>query len=284
VYRRALLKPGRVRWKFLVVEDADRLNESSGNALLKAVEEPTPRTVWLLCAPTVEDVLPTIRSRCRTVVLTTPSSSEVAGFLAREYAVPPGIAASAARASQGHIGRAKALALDEVTRNRRHEVVSIPLRLTSLGACMNAAANLVDLAKEETAAVTDEVNTREKVSLEGVYGSDQKSRSSRSYKAAMADLKRSQDLRAKRRILDVVDRCLMDLLSVYRDTIAVQTGAQGELINEEMRPQIGELARRSTPESNLRRIDAVFTAREQMTEFNTTPLLALESMMVALKV
>jgi len=283
VLRSALAPVGR-RWQVMVVEDADRLNDASGNALLKAVEEPTPRTVWLLCAPTVEDVLPTIRSRCRTVVLATPSVSEVTGYLTREYAVPTGIAAASARASQGHIGRAKALALDEATRNRRHEVVSIPLRLSSLGACMNAAANLVDLAKDETATVTEQVNTREKASLEGVYGSDQKSRSSRAYKAAMADLKRSQELRAKRRVLDVVDRCLMDLLSVYRDTIAVQAGARGELVNEELRPEVEELARRTTPESNLRRIDAVFTAREQMTEFNTTPLLALESMMVALKV
>ena len=281
---RSALAPVRRRWQVMVVEDADRLNDASGNALLKAVEEPTPRTVWLLCAPTVEDVLPTIRSRCRTVVLATPSVSEVTGYLTREYAVPTGIAAASARASQGHIGRAKALALDEATRNRRHEVVSIPLRLSSLGACMNAAANLVDLAKDETATVTEQVNTREKASLEGVYGSDQKSRSSRAYKAAMADLKRSQELRAKRRVLDVVDRCLMDLLSVYRDTIAVQAGARGELVNEELRPEVEELARRTTPESNLRRIDAVFTAREQMTEFNTTPLLALESMMVALKV
>ena len=282
VLRSALVPAGR-RWQVMVVEDADRLNDASGNALLKAIEEPTPRTVWLLCAPTVEDVLPTIRSRCRTVVLTTPSPADVTGFLVRVHGVPVGIAASAARASQGHIGRAKALALDEATRHRRHEVVSMPAGLTSLGACMNAAANLVDLAKEETATVTEEVNAREKASLEGVYGSDAKSRSSRSYKAAMSDLKRSQELRAKRRVLDVVDRCLMDLLSVYRDTIAVQTGARGELVNEEMRPQLQELARRSTPEGNLRRIDAIFAAREQMTEFNTTPLLALESMMVGLK-
>ncbi len=283
VLRSALAPVGR-RWQVMMVEDADRLNDASGNALLKAIEEPTPRTVWLLCAPTVEDVLPTIRSRCRTVVLSTPSTGQVTGFLVREHGIPEPIAAAAARASQGHIGRAKALALDEATRNRRHEVVSMPIGLTSLGACMNAAANLVDLAKDETAAVTEQVNAREKGSLEGIYGADQKSRSSRSYKAAMADLKRSQDLRAKRRILDVVDRCLMDLLSVYRDAIAVQTGARGELVNEELRPQIAELVGRTSPESNLRRIDAVFTAREQMTEFNTTPLLALESMMVALRV
>ncbi len=76
----------------------------------------------------------------------------------------------------------------------------------------------------------------------------------------------------------------MDLMSVYRDALAVQTGAPGALVNEEVRGMIDDLARRSTPEDNLRRIDAIFEAREQMLEFNATPLLALESMMVALRI
>jgi DNA polymerase-3 subunit delta' len=84
--------------------------------------------------------------------------------------------------------------------------------------------------------------------------------------------------------MDVIDRSLMDIMSVYRDAIAVQTGAQADLVNEEVRNQVLDIARRSTPESNVRRIDAIFTAREQMMEFNTPPLLALESMMVALRI
>jgi DNA polymerase-3 subunit delta' len=268
----------------MVIEDADRLGERTGNTLLKAIEEPTPKTVWLLCAPTLEDVLPTIRSRCRNIALATPTVAEVSRFLVEQHGVPEGIAAFAARASQGHIGRARALAQDEDTRRRRREVVSIPAGLISLGACMNAAANLVEIANDETAAITGETNQRELAELDAVLGGDRKAKTSRTYQAALKDLTHSQKQRGKRRVLDVVDRCLMDLLSVYRDTIAVQAGAPGELVNEEMRPKVEELARRTTPESNLRRIDAVFTAREQMTEFNTTPLLALESMMVALKV
>ena len=69
------------RWQVIIVEDADRLTEQACNALLKAIEEPTHRTVWMLCAPTVEDVLPTIRSRCRLVTLTTPTTADVAAFL-----------------------------------------------------------------------------------------------------------------------------------------------------------------------------------------------------------
>ena len=137
----------------MIIEDADRLTDQACNALLKAIEEPTARTVWMLCAPTAEDVLPTIRSRCRLVTLTTPprptwrpSSSE------REGVAAP-LAAHAARASQGHIGRARALAQDEATRNRRNEVVRCPARLTTLGGCMTAATNLLDLAKEEAEAI-----------------------------------------------------------------------------------------------------------------------------------
>lgn len=280
---RSALAPAQNRWQIMIVEDADRLNDHSGNALLKAVEEPSPRTVWLLCAPTVEDVLPTIRSRCRNVVLTTPSAAEVAGFLVGRDRVDPALAAYAARASQGHIGRARALAADEATRNRRREVVSIPAGLTSLGACMNAAANLVDIAKAETEAVGEQVNAREREELDAVFGTDRKARSSRSYKAALAQLTESQKQRAKRRVLDVVDRCLMDLVSVYRDVIAVQTGAPGDLVNEEMRGEIATLVRRTTPEQNLRRLDAVFAARERMLDFQVPPLLALEAMTVSLR-
>jgi DNA polymerase-3 subunit delta' len=283
VHRSALV-PASKRWQIMVIEDADRLGDRTGNTLLKAIEEPTARTIWLLCAPTLEDVLPTIRSRCRNVSLTTPGAREVADFLIAKHGVPEGIASFAARASQGHIGRARALALDESVRNRRREVASIPAKLTSLGSCMNAASNLNDIAKEETGAIGEESNSRELRELDAVYGDDRKARSSRAYKAAVKELTYSQKQRDKRRILDVVDRCLMDVMSVYRDVIAVQTGAEGALVNEEMRSEIDDIARRSTPEQNIRRIDAIFTAREQMMEFNTAPLLALESMMMSLRI
>ncbi len=257
---------------------------AAANALLKAIEEPNARTVWLLCAPTVEDVLPTIRSRTRLVVLATPTAREVTRFLVEQHGVGESVAAYAARASQGHIGRARALATDEKTRNRRREVVSLPGGLTSLGACMNAAANLVDIAKDETASLTERSNAREQTELEALYGDDRKSKTSRAYRAGLRELQHSQKQREKRRVMYVIDRGLMDIMSVYRDAIALQTGARGDLVNEEVRDQVVDLARRSSPEQNIRRIDAIFAAREQMMEFNTTPLLALESMMVELRI
>jgi DNA polymerase-3 subunit delta' len=282
--RSAALAPVGRRWQILVVEDADRLTEQACNALLKAIEEPTERTVWMLCAPTVDDVLPTIRSRCRLVTLSTPATADVASFLVRTHGVDEGLASYAARASQGHIGRARALARDEATRNRRREVVEIPARLTSLGACMNAAANLNEVTREEADLITGELDAREKADLDAAYGVVERGRRPREYAPALAELERNQKTRAKRRHLDVVDRGLMDLVSVYRDAIALAAGAPGQLVNEEIRGDVEQVARAASPELNLRRIGWIFDAREQMLEFNVPVPLALESMMLALKV
>ena len=280
--RRAALAPVGARWQVMIVEDADRLTDHACNALLKAIEEPTERTVWLLCAPTSEDVLGTIRSRCRSLALSTPATGEVADFLVRTDGVSEALASYAARASQGHIGRARALARDEATRNRRREVVSIPSRLTSLGAGMMLATNLLESTQEEAAQLTGDLDAREKSDLDTAYGVVERGRRPREYAPALTALERGQKTRAKRRHLDVVDRSLMDLVSVYRDAIAVATGSPSALVNEEMRGEISELAQRSAAETSLRRIDSIFTAREQMLEFNVPPALALESMMVAL--
>jgi len=282
--RISALAPVGDRYQVMVIEDADRLTEPAANALLKAVEEPNARTVWLLCAPTVEDVLPTIRSRTRLVVLATPSAEDVAGFLIARDGVPEEVAVHAARASQGHIGRARALARDDDTRQRRRHVVGIPASLTSLRACMQAASTVHDLAKEEADSITGAHDSREKEELDRMYGVVERGRRPREYAPALRDLEKSQKTRAKRRHLDVVDRGLMDLVSVYRDVLTLQLGAGSELVNLEIRDDLDRLVRGTTAEDNLRRIDAVFVAREQMLEFNVPPMLALESLMVALRV
>ncbi len=281
--RRASLTPMGKRWQILIVEDADRLTEQACNALLKAIEEPTARTVWMLCAPTVEDVLPTIRSRCRLVSLSTPTAADVAGFL-QSLGCEAGRASYAARASQGHIGRAKALAFDDAVRDRRQDVVGLPARLTSLGACLAAAARLADVAKAEADDITAVLDAKEKTDLDTAYGVVERGRRPREYAPALRDLETAQKTRAKRRQLDVVDRGLIDLVSVYRDAIALATGAPGELVNEDIRADVERIAQSSSAELNLRRIGWIFEAREQMLEFNVPVALALESMMVALRV
>jgi DNA polymerase III subunit delta' len=281
--RRAALTPMGRRWQIIIVEDADRLTEQACNALLKAIEEPNGRTVWMLCAPTVEDVLPTIRSRCRLVTLSTPTTEDVAAFL-RGTGVEEPLATVAARASQGHIGRARALARDPEVRGRRTDVITIPARLTSLGACMAAATKLAEVSKAEADAITGELDAREKADLDAAFGVVDRGRRPREYGPALREMEKDQKTRAKRRVLDVIDRALMDLVSVYRDAIALGTGAGSALVNEDIRDDVEQLVRTSTPELNLRRIGWIFAAREQMLEFNVPPALALESMMVSLRV
>lgn len=279
--RTASLSPARGRFQILIVEDSDRVTEQAQNALLKAVEEPGTRTVWLLCAPTVEDVLPTIRSRCRLVTLSTPTAEDVADFLTQVDGINPADALQAARASQGHIGRARALARDEGVRARRRTVVGIPVGLESLAACLRAAEELATTTKAEADEVTSALDAREKADLDMAFGVEPRGRKPREYGPALSALEKEQKRRATRRHRDIVDRALVDLMSVYRDAIAHGVGAR-ELINEDMRAEVEQLARTSPPEAHLRRIGVIQQAREQLLEFNVTPQLALESMMVGL--
>ncbi|MGH3496290.1 MAG: DNA polymerase III subunit delta' [Nocardioidaceae bacterium] len=283
--RGAVLRPTSSRWQVIVIEDADRLTDQAADALLKSLEEPAPRTVWLLCAPTPEDVLVTIRSRCRALTLRTPSIAAITTMLVDRDGVDEGIASFAARASQGHVGRARALARDEEVRNRRREVCSIPNKLVDLGACMVSAANLFGVAEEAGQAVASERDAEELEDLEITYGigSSTGSRSvrTRGYAGALTSMKKDQERRKKRAGRDSIDGALIDLLSVYRDVLVTQTGAEAALVNAETRDEIASLARRGSAEQTLGHIQAVLDCRAAV-QANAAPLLALEAMMIRL--
>jgi len=284
--RLAAMSPSAAQWHVVVLEDADRLTDQAANVLLKAIEEPPRHTVWLLCAPSVEDVLPTIASRTRQVGLATPATSAVADLLVERYGIDRSLAAFAARASQGHIGRARALATDEQVRIRRQEILRIPAQLQDLPSCFVLAANLLDAASEDAAALTEPIDQAEEVSLRTSYGADGSSRIKgqlrRSMEAAAKDLTRRQKVRSTRVVRDQVDRALVDLIGLYRDVLVIQLDAPVALINEEMRPQLARLASAATPTDTGRRLQAIGYAREQIAA-NVTPIMALESMMVELK-
>ncbi|MDX2974085.1 DNA polymerase III subunit delta' [Kribbella solani] len=279
--RRAAMSPTQGRWQVMVVEDADRLTEQAADALLKSIEEPAPRTVWVLCAPTVEDVVPTIRSRCRLLVLRTPPVAAVAEMLGRKLEVDQELAWFAARAAQGHIGRARALARDEAVRERRSNVLEVPFTLRDLGACLKAAQQLLEAAKVEAKASAEKVDEKERSALEQALGVGTKGAKPREANAALKELEDQQKARAKRWERDVLDRSLVDLMALYRDVLVVQTRSGSELINAELGQQIEQLGARTTPEQTIRRIDAIATCREAI-EANVAPLIALEAMTVGL--
>jgi len=286
----ASARPSRGRWRVLLIEDADRLTPEANNALLKVLEEPTSNTVWLLCAPSVDDVLPTIRSRVRHVTLVTPSTQAVADHLVRTSGVTPEMAAFAARASQGHIGRARGLATDEASRLRRAEVLRMPLALRDLGEAMAAAQNLVDAATEDAEERTGERDPQERTELARALGVENPQRVPHWAAPQFKTLKEMQAKRAKRAVRDSLDRMLLDLSSFYRDVLAVQVGAPVELVNAELASDVGHVARAGTPEGTLRRLEAIQLARlrvgavrdETGQARSGAPQLVTEAMMVTL--
>lgn len=280
--RRAALSPALGRHQIIVVEDADRITERGADALLKSLEEPAPKTVWLLCAPTPDDVIVTIRSRTRLVELATPSDAAVADLLMRRDGVPEALATFAARLAQGHVGRARVLARDEGARRRRKEILDLPPRLTSLGACLTAAANLVEAASEEAAATTAELDARERAELAEALGVGARGVKTRSPGVAMRDLEDQQKARAKRLQRDALDRVLTELTGYFRDVLTVQTRANAPLINADLADPIRRLATGSTPETTVGRLDAILDCRTAL-ETNVAPLLALEALLIRLQ-
>ncbi|MET7484040.1 DNA polymerase III subunit delta' [Streptomyces sp. NPDC005538] len=280
--RKSFTSPATGRWQIILVEDAERLNEKSANAVLKAVEEPAPRTVWLLCAPSIEDVLPTIRSRCRHLNLSTPSVDAVADMLVRREGIEPDVAAAAARATQGHVDRARRLATDPAARARRASVLKLPLRVEDVGGCLKAAQELVDAATEDAKQLAEEVDGKETEEMKAAMGGGQGSRMPRGTAGVMKDLEDKQKRRRTRTQRDSLDLALTDLTAFYRDVLALQLGSRVAIANADAEDALERLARAGSPESTLRRIEAIGACRDAL-DRNVAPLLAVEAMTLALR-
>jgi len=282
---RAAGAPAGGRWLVVLFEDADRCTEQAANALLKAIEEPAPRTVWLLCAPSAEDLVTTIRSRCRVMTLRVPPSSAVASVLVSRDGIDPDRALAAARAAQGHIGRARRLATDPSAAARRAAVLRVPVQAVSLGPALAAAASLVKTAEDEAKSVTEQLDEPEKGALRQAFGEGSTgkgvAKAMRGMAGALKDLEDRQKSRATRVKRDTLDGALLDLAAFYRDVLMVQLGADVELANADQDEELRRLAAQSAPEATLRRIQAVMRCRERLT-LNVAPLLAVEEMTISL--
>jgi DNA polymerase-3 subunit delta' len=281
--------PSRGRWQVILVEDADRMSEQAANAVLKMIEEPPPRTVVMLCAPSLhpEDVPVTIRSRCRVVALRTPPIDAIADVLTSGDGVDPALAAWSAAASGGHVGRARRLARDEDARLARKAVLDVPLSLVSLAACLDAAADLLAAAKEETDEATAGLDEPETEALKASlgYGARGPGVAAASRGAgALKELEKKQKSRATRLGRDSFDRALVDLAALYRDALVLYAagGTPPTLMHPDRRADAEELARRIGAEGALRRIDAILACRLAI-EQNVKPQIALEALTVALR-
>jgi len=273
------------RFRVVLFEDADRATEAASNALLKAIEEPAPRTVWLLCTPTAHDLLVTIRSRCRLVNLRTPSTEAIIDALVTRDGIDRDRAVAAARAAAGHLERARQLATDETARARREEVLPTPARLDSLGACVHAAARLYEIAEADAKESTAALDEQEKADLKAAFGEGATgkgvAKAVRGAAGALKELEERQKRRATRIKRDAYDTFLMDLVAFYRDVLAIQLGASVELSTADRDADLRRVARSSTPEATLRRIDAIMECRRRINA-NVHPQIAMEAMTAAL--
>ena len=274
--------PSMGGWRVVVMEDADRLTESAANALLKAIEEPGNRTVWLLCAPTLHDVLPTIRSRCRHMQLVTPSTKDVAAVLESRDGISPQMADFAARVSQGHIGRAKYIATNEHVRSNRKEILKSVSQLNNVADAFRAAQKLVDIATEDAKSSAEIRDEKEQDELAQAYGKGATGRGMASGGSkALKELEKEQKTRTTRMVRDSLDAALLDIATLYRDIMLVQSGHVDALINLEMAQEINSIANLLPPFKTIQKLDAIMKARKAL-GFNAAPLLTIEALMCEL--
>ena len=277
---RASWSPAVGNYRVVVIEDADRLTESAANALLKAIEEPGLRTVWLLCAPSSTDVLPTIRSRTRSLVLRTPSIAAVAKLLEKEK-FSPAMADFAARVSQGHIGRARHLAKSEEARTRRQAILKISLMITDIASAFKAAQVLVEAAKAEAEEEAERRDDVEISALKEAWG-QQGSKLTQGGSKAVKELEKEQKSRTTRMIRDYLDRALLDIATLYRDILLIQSNSPDSIINTDLISEMTKIAESTEAEATLAKLEAIMSARTNLSH-NAAPLLTIEALMVLLK-
>ena len=279
VVKRSHFAPSVGRFRVIVVEDADRMAEHTSNVLLKELEEPLATTVWVLCAPSEADLLPTIRSRVRSVRLGTPTVAAVAALLAERHGVSAELAEQAARLAQSHVGMASRLALSDQARARRDETLRLALSVQSTREAVEAAQRLLAIAGEDSSAATEERNSEERARAFRSLGLEVGQAVPPALRSQIKALEDDQKRRATRGLRDGVDRILTDLSSLYRDVLLLQLGADLELVNRELRAECEQTASASEPADTLRILDAISEARGRI-ESNVQPALALEALMV----
>ena len=283
----AARRPTNGRWQVVIIADADRLTEGAANALLKAVEEPPDRTVFLLCAPSdhPEDVSVTIRSRCRRMALRTPPAADIAEVLAVRDGIDRETAAWAASVCGGHVGRARRLARDAKAREHREAVLRVPLALHRLADVFSCADDLVTTAETEAAAITEGRDAAEREALETAMGAGGTGRgtagTARGARGALKDLEKRQKSRATRAQRDALDLALIDLAGFYRDVLVTAAGGGAPLTHPDHAAESARAASNWAPESALRRLEAVLACRTAI-EWNVKPRIAIEAMLSSL--
>lgn len=270
------------RFRIMIIEDADRMAPLAANVLLKALEEPPANTIWILCAPSEVDMLPTIRSRVRKVVLKVPSVEDVARLLVERDGVDPKLAVLAAAEAQSHIGMARRLATSKEARERRHQYLQAALSIFNVTDAVRTSDTWLDLAKKDALALTKERDEEERQTLLHSLGLAPTDTVPPQYRTDFKNLEEGQKRRATRSLRDGLDRILVDLLALYRDVLTVQLAASVELVNRDLEEQIRVVAAALKPEETIRIIDQIEISRERI-DRNVRDIYVMDSLAATMR-
>ncbi|MEN9715867.1 MAG: hypothetical protein RJA35_1334 [Actinomycetota bacterium] len=270
------------RYRIMIIEDADRMTDRTSNVLLKALEEPPAGTIWMLCAPSEADLLPTIRSRVRRVSLKVPSVEEVARLLVERNGIEPKLALQVAAEAQSHIGMALRLATSTEARSRRRETLLSALNMRGVSSAMMTAGQWVSIATKDAEALTLLRDAEEREQMMATMGLKDGETIPPALRSAFKQLEEAQKRRATRSMRDGIDRIMVDLLSLYRDVLTIQLQAGVPLVNEDLRSSIEDLASSTTPAQTLEKLESIAVARKRI-DANVQHLLTLEALAVSLR-
>ena len=270
------------KYRVMIIEDADRMTDRTSNVLLKALEEPPVNTIWMLCAPSEADLLPTIRSRVRRISLKVPSVEEVARLLVERNGIEPKLASQVAAEAQSHIGMALRLATSTEARSRRRETLLSALNISGVSSAMMAADQWTNIAKKDADALTILRDAEEREQLLATMGLKEGETIPPALRPSFKQLEEAQKRRATRSMRDGIDRILVDLLSLYRDVLTLQLRASVPLVNDDLRSSMEKLAESSTAAQTLEKLESIAVARKRI-DANVQNLLTLEALAVSLR-
>jgi DNA polymerase-3 subunit delta' len=274
--------PAIGKYRIMLVEDADRMSERTSNVLLKSLEEPPKGTIWMLCAPSEADLIPTIRSRVRRIQLKVPTVEAVAQLLVDKYGIGFELAQQSAAQAQSHVGMARRLASNSGARDRRKQALQAVLGITDIPSAIKAAENLAKLAESDGAQLTGEQDDFERQELMTRLGVTEDSKLNASSRSQLKKLEESQKRRATRSKRDGLDRILVDLMGLYRDVLTVQLGAGEALINVDLVAEVTNLASETSQAQTIHCIEQIEKVRYRM-DRNVREDLLLNSLTVSLR-
>ena len=279
---KSIQMPALAKYRIMIVEDADRMSDRTSNLLLKSLEEPPRGTIWMLCAPSEVDLIPTIRSRVRRIMLKVPSVEEVARLLMEKYGVEERLALQSAAQAQSHVGMARRLATNSQARERRRQALTTVLAINDIPSAMEASVTLLKLAENDGAQLTAELDEQERQELLARLGVTENSKLNPSSRSQLKKLEDAQKRRATRSKRDGLDRIFVDLMGLYRDVLNIQLGSNQGLINPDLENEIKTLARDITQAQAIHAIEKIQQVRYRI-DRNVRDVLLLDSLAVTLR-